>query len=67
MLRNRSFVVKMVSDKELAADGTQVGEVVDYTRVADEVTKRVAFLIGCYMAADTLRQIAILSAQTKLK
>jgi hypothetical protein len=69
MFKNRSFLVKVVKDQELEKPAelapTNPPEDV-IIEVVKEGSKYAAGLIGIYMAADTLRKIAIHTAATHI-
>ena len=57
MLRNRSFVVKMVKDGDAPEESTV--ETIDVDQILTSVVTAGALLIGTYMAADVARQLLV--------
>lgn len=71
MFKKRSIVVKVVKDEEIDPPATNTIPKNSPETVVIEVVKEssiyVAGVIGAYMAADTLRKIAIHTAATHIR
>lgn len=57
MLKNRSFVVKMVKDGDVSEEESAAP--IDLDQVLSSVVTAGAILIGTYMAADVVRQLLV--------
>lgn len=63
MFGNRGFLVKMVKDEESEVAPT---EPVDYNAIAKTMGSNVVGVIFMYMGMDTVRQVLIHIARTKI-
>lgn len=59
MLRNRSFVFKVVNDNDRVLNAAPKPDPVDPADIVQSVTVAACTVIGFYMATDTMRQILI--------
>lgn len=64
MLRNRSFLVKVVKDDP--DPDIPASEPIDYHDLAKVVTKSVSTCIGVYVGADILRRVVIYVVSAKI-
>lgn len=73
MFKNRAFVVKIVNDADIAdaQDALPPVSAPEYMSIARETVSEVGgyaiVIVGGYMIADTLRQIAVHTAKTYIK
>lgn len=68
MLKNRSFLVKMVKDKETPiTDTVEESEPIDLSGLTDSLGRNAVGVIIVYFGADTIRQVLIHLAKVKIK
>jgi hypothetical protein len=59
MFKNKSIVMHVVDNKDLAAEAGSIPEPIDYDNIIGDITKSVIMILGFYMAADTARQLIL--------
>lgn len=65
MLKDRTFLVKTVKDRDL--DPNTRDEPIDYNQLAETATKCVVAVIAAWMGGDTLRQVLVHIAKTGIQ
>lgn len=66
MFRNRSFQVKLVKDQESDEAIAPTRIQIDPIEIIGALVTGGALLIGVYVASDTLRQVVLRTAETKI-
>jgi hypothetical protein len=67
MFGNRSFLVKMVKDKETPiTDTVEESEPIDLSGIVDALGRNAVGVILIYFSADTVRQVLIHAAKVRI-
>lgn len=66
MFKNKAFQVKVV-DADIHDKPDEAATQIDPNEIINNVSIRIAALIGVYMASDSIRQIAVHAAKTNIK
>lgn len=67
MFQNRSLQVKLVKDETLPPWEEQPITVDEISKVTTDILFGATVVLGTYLALDTVRQIVVHTAQTKIK